>query len=387
MLKTPLYQQHLDANARMMEFGGWSLPVNYGSQVEEHHACRKHAAMFDVSHMTVVDMAGSTMKGNEGEDVKSARQFLQYLLANDVDRLKLAGDALYTCMLSPDGGILDDLIVYWRGGDSYRLILNAATREKDLAWIKARVAEYAPSLEWSVQDDLALLAVQGPAAIDICSQVLDGISESRELAAALKGVSRFSSCESDDLFIGRTGYTGEDGVEMLLPSSLAPTFWQNLLDAGVQPAGLGARDTLRLEAAMNLYGSDMDENVNPFESGIGWSVSLEPDTRNFMGRSAIIQSLGDSGRTDQQMIGIQLEGRGVLRGHQAILMQGREVGSVTSGTYSPTLEQSIAMGRVSLSACEAGKVSELLGQVCQVEIRKKLVDARVVKRPFINSGT
>jgi len=376
MLKTPLYQQHLDANARMMEFGGWSLPVNYGSQVEEHHACRKHAAMFDVSHMTVVDMTGNAVNGKVGKDVKSATQFLQHLLANDVGRLKSAGDALYTCMLSPDGGILDDLIVYWRGGDNFRLILNAATREKDLAWIEAQIRDHASSLEWSMQDGLALLAVQGPAAIDICCQVLGSVNESHELAAALKGVSRFSSCESGDIFIGRTGYTGEDGVEMLVPASLAPKFWQQLLDAGVQPAGLGARDTLRLEAAMNLYGSDMDENVNPFESGIGWSVALEPESRNFIGRSAIVQSLGDSGRTDQQMIGIKLEGRGVLRGHQAIHINGREVGSVTSGTYSPTLEQSIAMGRVSLSACEAGKVSELVGQACQVEIRKKLVDAR-----------
>jgi len=353
MLKTPLYQQHLDANARMMEFGGWSLPVNYGSQVEEHHACRKHAAMFDVSHMNVV---------------------------------KSPGDALYTCMLAEDGGILDDLIVYWRGGDSYRLILNAATREKDLAWIKAEVDKFSSSLELTVQDDLALLAVQGPQAIGICCQVLDGISGGKEISAALTGVSRFSSTESDELFIGRTGYTGEDGVEMLLPSKLAPTFWQNLLDAGVQPAGLGARDTLRLEAAMNLYGSDMDENVNPYESGIGWSVALEPDSRNFIGRSAIIESLGDAGRTDQQMIGIVLEDRGVLRGHQPVMMNGREVGAITSGTYSPTQEQSIAMGRVSLSACEVSKVSELTGNACQVEIRKKLVDARVVKRPFLSAG-
>jgi len=371
MLKTPLYQQHLDANARMMEFGGWSLPVNYGSQVEEHHACRKHAAMFDVSHMNVVDIKAADSEG------KAATEFLQYLLANDVARLKSPGDALYTCMLAEDGGILDDLIVYWRGGDSYRLILNAATREKDLAWIKAEADKFSSSLELTVQDDLALLAVQGPQAIGICSQVLDGISGGKEISAALAGVSRFSSTESDELFIGRTGYTGEDGVEMLLPSKLAPTFWQNLLDAGVQPAGLGARDTLRLEAAMNLYGSDMDENVNPYESGIGWSVALEPDSRNFIGRSAIIESLGDAGRTDQQMIGIVLEDRGVLRGHQPVMMNGREVGAITSGTYSPTQEQSIAMGRVSLSAT---------GNACQVEIRKKLVDARVVKRPFLSAG-
>ena len=384
MLKTPLYQQHVDAKARMMEFGGWSLPVNYGSQVEEHHACRKHAAMFDVSHMTVVDMAGGDKA--DGQD-KPATQFLQHLLANDVTRLKSPGDALYTCMLAPDGGILDDLIVYWRGGDAFRLILNAATREKDLAWIKAEVDKFSSPLEWSVQDDLALLAVQGPAAIGICSQVLDDINGNSELSTALKSVSRFSSTAIDEIFIGRTGYTGEDGVEMLLPSSMAPKFWQNLLDAGVQPAGLGARDTLRLEAAMNLYGSDMDESVNPFECGIGWSVALEPDSRNFIGRSAIVESLGDTGRTDRQMIGIVLEDRGVLRGHQAVMMNGREVGSVTSGTYSPTQEQSIAMARVSLTACEVSKVSELTGQACQVEIRKKLVDARVVKRPFLKSGT
>ena len=383
--KTSLYEQHQSAGARMIEFGGWMLPVNYGSQVEEHHACRNHAVMFDVSHMTIVDIAGEK---DDSDATGSAGQFLRKLLANDVNRLKNPGDALYSCMLDVSGGVLDDLIVYWRGDDNYRVILNAATREKDLTWINEKLdsTTQAPSLK--VRDDLALIAVQGPQAVTIFDSIMKSLCDATSIAASgvsLVDLSRFSSLQCGDWFVGRTGYTGEDGVEVALPADQVTALWEALLKADVRPAGLGARDTLRLEAAMNLYGSDMDESCNPYECGIGWSVALSPAERDFYGRAALQSALDATGSMDRQMVGLILEGRGVLRGGQPVLFADQLVGEVTSGTYSPTLEKSIAMARVSLAACKLGSVDELTDQNCQIEIRGKAVDARFVKRPFVKN--
>jgi len=392
MQKTRLYDQHQSAGARMIDFGGWMLPVNYGSQVEEHHACRNHAVMFDVSHMTIVDIAGDKDESPQSVATGSAGQFLRKLLANDVSRLKAPGDALYSCMLDAAGGVLDDLIVYWRGDDDYRVILNAATREKDLAWINEKLNQIdsashkVPVL--NVRDDLALIAVQGPEAVAIFEGVMQRQLDAASIAAAgvpLGELPRFSSLQCGDWFIGRTGYTGEDGVEVALPADQVTALWKALLAADVRAAGLGARDTLRLEAAMNLYGSDMDESCNPYECGIGWSVALSPSERDFYGREALENALGEAGSTDRQMVGLVLDGRGVLRGGQPVLFADQPVGVVTSGTYSPTLEKSIAMARVSLAACKLGSAGELTDKTCQVEIRGKAIDAHFVKRPFVKN--
>ncbi len=379
--RTPLYKNHVARGARMMPFGGWMLPVNFGSQVEEHHACRNTAAMFDVSHMTIVDLKGAA---DASIPSTTNRDFLRKLLCNDVEKLTGKGDALYTCMLQPDGGVIDDLIVYWRGGDDYRLILNAATREKDLQWIEQCLDAAGDQPELQLRDDLALIAVQGPLALQRFSDVVEQTDLAERLdqdSFNVNAIRRFGSSESGDWFIGRTGYTGEDGIEVALPEDNVAVLWDALHDAGVQPAGLGARDTLRLESAMNLYGSDMDESVNPYESGIGWCVDMTDDSREFIGRTALQTDQQPQG-FDRQMIGIVLNDRGVLRGGQTILVNQQEVGVVTSGSFSPTLEKSIALARVSLAACNVRSATELLDQNCQVIIRGKPLDARFVRRPF-----
>ena len=259
---------------------------------------------------------------------------------------------------------------------------------RDSTWINEKLdsTTQAPSLK--VRDDLALIAVQGPQAVTIFDSIMKSLCDATSIAASgvsLGDLSRFSSLQCGDWFVGRTGYTGEDGVEVALPADQVTALWEALLKADVRPAGLGARDTLRLEAAMNLYGSDMDESCNPYECGIGWSVALSPAERDFYGRAALQSALDATGSMDRQMVGLILEGRGVLRGGQPVLFADQLVGEVTSGTYSPTLEKSIAMARVSLAACKSGSVSELTDQNCQIEIRGKAVDARFVKRPFVKN--
>ncbi len=267
--RTPLYQKHLDAGARMVDFGGWDMPLHYGSQIEEHNAVRTHAGAFDVSHMTVVDVAGA-----------DARVFLQKLLANDVARLTQRGKALYSCMLTADGGVVDDLIVYFFDEQNYRLVVNAATREKDLAWIGDQAAAF--EVDISERGELAMIAAQGPEARKLAASAID--ADWREAALALQP---FNALEAGDLFVARTGYTGEDGWEIVMPADQAASLWQKLIDAGVRPCGLGARDTLRLEAGMNLYGTDMDETTSPLESGLGWTIAWEPEERDFIGRESV----------------------------------------------------------------------------------------------------
>ncbi len=354
--RTPLYDEHLAAAARMVDFAGWEMPLHYGSQLGEHHQVRRDAGVFDVSHMTVIDLAGV-----------DSRDFLQRLLANDVAKLKTPGKALYTCMLQEDGGVIDDLIVYWLGDDRYRLVVNAATRDKDLAWMRAQAAGFDLTLE--ERKDLAMLAVQGPKACERAVQALDS-----GLAAVAQSLSPFTGTESGDWFIARTGYTGEDGYEVLLPADEAPIFWRALLEAGVRPVGLGARDTLRLEAGMNLYGTDMDASVTPLECGLEWTVAWAPAERDFIGRS-VLEKQRATGAT-RRFIGLVLEGRGVLRGHERVVTDAGE-GEITSGSFSPTLGVSIGLARVP---------AQTVAERGEVEIRGKLHPVRLIKPPFVRHG-
>ena len=350
-LKTPLFDTHVLEGAKIVDFGGWDMPLHYGSQIEEHHAVRRDAGMFDVSHMGVVDLSGERV-----------RPFLRYLLANDVGRLQLPGKALYSCMLLPTGGVIDDLIVYFLSESWFRLVVNAGTRDKDLAWIRRHAQAFGVGV--AERRDLAMIAVQGPNAREKTLPLLNG---ARRAAAA--EIAPFCGAAVDDWFVARTGYTGEDGFELMLPASAAVSVWNALRARGIAPAGLGARDTLRLEAGMNLYGNDMDENHHPLESGLAWTVAFEPGDRDFIGRQALEAHRRAGGA---KLVGLLLDDRGVLRSHQKIVPDGE----ITSGTFSPTLSRSIALARVPAAA----------GPSVQVEIRGKLHTASVVKPPFVRHG-
>jgi len=306
--------------------------------------------------MCVVDLKGVRV-----------RAFLRYLLANDVEKLVRPGKALYSCMLNESGGVLDDLIVYYLSDSWFRVVVNAGTRDKDLAWIR----KHAPEFDVSVLErtELAMLAIQGPEARGKAAKLL-----SRVGAATALELDTFVGREIDGWFVARTGYTGEDGFEVMLPSSDAVRVWRELNSLGVASCGLGARDTLRLEAGMNLYGNDMDEKTHPFESGLAWTVAMEPRDRRFIGREAL-EAIKSSGSA-RKLVGLVLEDRGVLRSHQQVTVPGVGVGETTSGTFSPTLERSIAFARV-----PAGS-----GDRVQVDIRGKLLNARVVKPPFVRFG-
>jgi len=356
MKKTILNQAHRDLNARMVPFGDWDMPVNYGSQIDEHHAVRQKAGMFDVSHMQAIDLKG-----------KRVRELLQYLLANDVAKLKTSGKALYSCMLNEKGGVIDDLIVYFMQDDWYRLVVNAGTAEKDIAWINQYADDFSVTVQ--VRDDLAMIAVQGPEAREKTIALLE--TSLGQQAAELK---IFSAASSGDWFVGRTGYTGEDGFEVLMPKTEAINFWDKLLEAGVQPCGLGARDTLRLEAGMNLYGSDMDEDTSPLEAGLSWTLALMPADRDFIGRKAL-EALKATGNV-KKFIGLVLQGRGVLRDHQKLFVGDNEVGEITSGGFAPTLNKAIAFARV-----DAAVTDELF-----VDIRGKKLPVEIVKPPFARLG-
>ena len=353
--RTPLYLTHVAAGARMVDFGGWDMPVNYGSQIEEHHAVRRDAGIFDVSHMCVIDARGSRV-----------REFFSKLLANDVAKLTVSGKALYSCMLNEAGGVIDDLIVYFLTESWFRVVVNAGTRDKDLAWMRKLAPQF--GVELTERVDLAMLAVQGPNARAKVSELLPG--EHRAAALALEV---FFGRELGDWFVARTGYTGEDGFEVMLPAPAADTIWRALNAKGVKSAGLGARDTLRLEAAMNLYGNDMDESQNPLESGLAWTVSFDNPARDFIGRKAL-EAMKAAGLA-KKFVALLLEDRGVLRGHQKVLTDGGE-GEITSGTFSPTMEKSIALARVPRAT----------GATVQVDVRGKLLNARVVKAPFVRHG-
>ena len=342
----------------MVDFGGWDMPVNYGSQIEEHHAVRRGAGVFDVSHMCVIDVRGAR-----------AREFLRELLANDVARLKQAGKALYSCMLREDAGILDDLIVYFFDPRWYRVVANAGTRDSDLAWIRTQAGRF--DIEVLERRDLAMLAVQGPDARTRLASLLTPPDARTALA-----LPAFCGAQLGEWFVARTGYTGEDGFEIMLPADGAVELWGRLNELGVQSCGLGARDTLRLEAGMNLYGSDMDTSTQPLTSGLEWTVAFEPADRLFIGRAALTQARAAGGGLKQ--VGLLLDERAVMRSHQRVLTAAGE-GAVTSGTFSPTLARSIALARVPAAATG-------VGATVQVEVRGKYLNARVVKPPFVRLG-
>ena len=352
--QTVLNATHRAHGARMVDFGGWDMPINYGSQIDEHHAVRRGAGMFDVSHMTVVDLAGAR-----------ARELLRRLLANDVDKLKKPGKALYSCMLDEQGGVLDDLIVYFLDESFFRVVVNAATRDKDLAWIERHAREFDVAVK--ERRDLAMIAVQGPRARELVHGLLDPADATRVAKLA-----RFSAAQAGSLFVARTGYTGEDGYEIVVPESEAAALWQRLAAASVVPCGLGARDTLRLEAGMNLYGQDMDESTSPFEAALAWTVALDGE-RDFIGREALERQLAAG--VPRAMVGLVMEEKGVLRHGQRVLTAAGE-GEILSGTYSPTTGKSIAFARV-----PAGELGEV-----RVDIRGRHVPVRVVKPPFVRDG-
>jgi len=355
MLKqTPLNAKHREANAKLVDFSGWEMPIHYGSQIEEHHAVRRDAGMFDVSHMLPVDIKG-----------EGARDFLRQLLANNIDKLQTTGKALYSCMLHEGGGVIDDLIVYFMTETWFRIVVNAGCADKDLAWMTVQRDALAPGLQILPCRDLAMIAVQGPNAAEKFWASMPG---TRELTERVKP---FSAVLVGTMFVARTGYTGEDGFEVMLPAKAAPYFWQALLEAGVKPCGLGARDTLRLEAGMNLYGQDMDEKTTPLESGLAWTVDLKSE-RDFIGKDSLLRL-----PVQRQLVGLQLLDRGVLRSHQKVFTAQGE-GEITSGSFAPTLNQSIALARV--------PVGVVLGATVEVEIRDKRLSARVVKYPFARNG-
>jgi aminomethyltransferase len=356
MLKTVFYPAHINANAKIVEFCGWQMPINYGSQIKEHEAVRTNVGMFDVSHMVITDIHGA-----------DAKAFLQYLISNDVAKLEKfgVGKALYSGMLNHDGGVIDDLIVYYTDF-GYRLVTNAGTYVKDIAWIKEQASKF--KVELKERKDLAILAVQGPNAINIISKIkpyLDG---------KLASLKPFSSLEDNGTFYARTGYTGEDGLEIMVPVAEALNLWQQLYQSGVVPCGLGARDTLRLEAGMNLYGHDMDEAISPSLCNMDWVVDLKDESRDFIGKDAYIKFNASGVKSHQ--VGLVMDGRGVLREGQKVVVNNQEVGVITSGTFSPTLKVSIAIAHVEKQV--TGSAS--------VDVRGNLEPVRIIKLPFVRNG-
>ena len=359
-LRTALYQKHVDAGAKLVDFGGWDMPIQYQSLIEEHHAVRQHAGVFDVSHMTVVDIDGP-----------DATQWLRVLLANDVQKLDEVGRALYSGMLNENGGVVDDLIVY-RRAQGYRLVVNCGTREKDLRWMKAKSQGFAVNI--TERPELAILAVHGPESITkVCSLLAP------ELAERVQALGNFRSLESDQWFIARTGYTGERGLELIIPNEDALALWDSLIAAGVKPIGLGARDTLRLEAGMNLYGHDMDESISPIAANMEQTIAWEPADRQFIGRAAVEQHKIDLAAGKLPVLtGIVLEERGVLREGLRVICEVDGIekeGIITSGTFSPTLKHSIALARIPVGCVN-----------CRVDLRGKLTPVRIVKPNFVRFG-
>jgi aminomethyltransferase len=353
--RTRLYDKHVEAKGKMVDFAGWEMPINYGSQVKEHKQVREDAGMFDVSHMVIIDF--------RGEGVKA---FLRNLLANDVDKLKEKGKALYSGMLNEEGGVIDDLIVYYLDDNYYRMVVNAATRDNDVKWIIKQVEGF--DADFTERNDLAMIAVQGPTARKKVFLLLEGDS-----AKSVWALKPFFGVQLGDSFFARTGYTGEDGFEIMVPVEIVDSLWDALLDIGVKPIGLGARDTLRLEAGMNLYGTDMDETISPLQAAMGWTIAWDPENRDFIGRPALEAEKVKGIET--KLVGLVLEGKGVLRGQQKVITEHGD-GVITSGTFSPTLGVAIAFARIPSATKDS----------CHVEIRGNQIPARIVKPPFVRNG-
>lgn len=351
--RTSLYDSHLKAGAKMVDFAGWEMPIQYRSVILEHRTVREDAGMFDVSHMLAVDIKGA-----------DAKRFMRYLLAGDI--MKCApGKAMYALMLNDEGGIIDDLIAYYFSDRFIRLIVNAGNRESDLAWMNAKAARF--SLEVTACDELAILAVQGPNAREKTDRAFN-----EALLKKVQGLQPFSVVQSDNWMVARTGYTGEDGYEIVLPNNQAVRLWHALQSQGVEPCGLGVRDTLRLEAGFSLYGQDMNTDTTPIESALMWTVSFTKD-RDFIGKKALLARKAD---VETELVGMVLSGRGVLRSGQTVKDEnGQNIGVITSGNYSPTLGESIALARLKKNS-----------KAMTVTIRGKDIPAKRVKFPFVRKG-
>ncbi|KEI36023.1 aminomethyltransferase (glycine cleavage system T protein) [Francisella sp. W12-1067] len=354
MLKTPLYMCHLAANAKMVDFSGWSMPINYGSQIQEHNNVRENCGLFDVSHMLAVDIKG-----------QDAEAFLRYLLANDVAKLE-SNQAQYGCMLNHEAGIVDDLITYKIGSEHFRIVVNAGNRESDVAWFRKNTTNFDVNI--TPQEDLAIVAVQGPKAADVVKQAL-----STDIVDKVLDLKSFTFSVFDKWMFARTGYTGEDGFEIILPAENAVEFWDKLISLGASPAGLGARDTLRLEAGMHLYGLDMNINTTPLERGLSWSVDLSDESRDFIGKKAFLATKAKD--IDIKWVGIILRSKGVLRAAQEIVFDNGKSGYITSGSFSPTLKIAIALAYIPKD-----------GGNPKVNIRGKLLEVEVVKPRFVKNG-
>ena len=354
--QTPLYSQHIQASAKMVDFHGWSMPIHYGSQIVEHEHVRKSCGIFDVSHMTILDFEGLQVK-----------DFIRYLLTNDVDNLKEDYDGLYSAMMNQSGGIVDDLIAY-KMPFGYRLVVNCATRKDDLEWISSQLKKY--QVKMKERDDLSMLAIQGPRSKKVilnCPSLTLGTLDNKK---------KQQGVFEDGIFIAKTGYTGEFGFEVILPNNRAGLLWEDVIDAGAKPVGLGARDTLRLEAGMNLYGFEMDQSISPLECNMEWTVSLKDKKRNFLGKEAFLAKKNTN--NNLHLVGILLEERVIIRSGQDIFLnKERSIkGVVTSGTYSPTLKKSIALARL----------PKLNKEICYTEVRGKLLEAKIGKPRFVKEG-
>ena len=356
MKKTALFHQHTQLNAKIVDFSGWAMPTQYTSQIAEHNAVRSTAGLFDVSHMTVVDIQG-----------KDASAFLRHLLANDIQKLKTDGQALYSCMLNENGGVIDDLIIYRLDTNNFRCVINAACCDKDIAWIQQQAAHFSVTI---IQpNDYCIFALQGPDARSLASQLLP-----QALSQTVNELKPFHACAAEGTLIARTGYTGEDGLELILPSDLAIEFWQLAIKAGVTPCGLAARDTLRIEAGLNLYGQDMTQDTSPLISNLAWTVSFHDTARHFIGRTALTQQQEQG--ISEKLVGISMTERGVLRSGQVIHFNNGTEGTITSGSFSPTLNHAIGFARVPVDAPNHGSVI----------VRKKTTPIQITKLPFVRQG-
>jgi aminomethyltransferase len=351
MNKTPLNKSHIELGAKMVNFSNWEMPISYSSLIEEHNAVRNTVGIFDVSHMSVFDFDGDNQVA-----------FFEKIFANDIKKIYKDNKAIYGALLNEEGGILDDLIIY-HANNKFRLVSNCSTREQNRQWFEKHAVEF--GVKVMERSDMGILAIQGPDA-------LNKILKIKEIDNQVNTLQSFGCMFEGDKLYARTGYTGEDGLELIVPTKDINHLWDQALELGCTPIGLGARDTLRLEAGLNLYGNDMTINNHPYESNMGWTIDMSDESREFIGKDALL-SIDQS--KSQKIVGIILQDKGILRsGYEITHEQGK--GVVLSGSYSPTLQSSIGLARVDQGYKENGKVM----------IRNKLLNIDFVSPRFLGQG-
>ena len=351
MNKTPLNKSHIELGAKMVNFSNWEMPISYSSLIEEHNAVRNTVGIFDVSHMSVFDFDGDNQVA-----------FFEKIFANDIKKIYKDNKAIYGALLNEEGGILDDLIIY-HANNKFRLVSNCSTREQNRQWFEKHAVEF--GVKVMERSDMGILAIQGPDA-------LNKILKIKEIDTQVNTLQSFGCMFEGDKLYARTGYTGEDGLELIVPTKDINHLWDQALELGCTPIGLGARDTLRLEAGLNLYGNDMTINNHPYESNMGWTIDMSDENREFIGKDALL-SIDQS--KSQKIVGIILQDKGILRsGYEITHEQGK--GVVLSGSYSPTLQSSIGLARVDQGYKENGKVM----------IRNKLLNIDFVSPRFLGQG-